>query len=96
MYGVTSHHGTSEIAAERLLRLNRGHWKIESLHWVRDTTYDEDRSQVRKGNGPRTMATLRNTAIGVLRLAEAASVTKATRWCADMAARAARLVGLRV
>ena len=47
----------------------QGHWGIENqLHWVRDVTFDEDRSQVRTGNAPRVMATLRNTAIGLLRL----------------------------
>ncbi|HKH53529.1 MAG TPA: hypothetical protein VKA77_17420, partial [Mycobacterium sp.] len=30
-----------------------GHWSIEDrLHWVRDTVYDEDRSQIRTHNGP--------------------------------------------
>lgn len=47
----------------------QGHWGIENqLHWVRDVTYDEDRSQVRTGNAPQVMATLRNTAISLLRL----------------------------
>ena len=31
--------------------------------------YDEDRSQVRTGNGPRVMASLRNLAITILHLA---------------------------
>lgn len=45
------------------------HWRIENtLHWVRDVTFDEDRSQVRTGNAPRVMATLRSTAVGMLRL----------------------------
>jgi len=45
------------------------HWAIENrLHWVRDVTYDEDRSQVRTGSAPRVMATLRSTAISLLRL----------------------------
>jgi hypothetical protein len=31
----------------------RGHWHIENkIHWVRDVTYDEDRSQIRTGTGP--------------------------------------------
>jgi predicted transposase YbfD/YdcC len=48
----------------------QGHWGIENrLHWVRDVVFDEDRSQVRVGNAPRVMATLRNTAISLLRLA---------------------------
>ena len=47
----------------------QGHWGIENqLHWVRDVTYDEDRSQVRTGNAPRVMASLRSTAIGLLRM----------------------------
>ena len=47
----------------------QGHWGIENrLHWCRDVTFDEDRSQVRVGNAPQAMATLRNTAISLLRL----------------------------
>ena len=46
------------------------HWRIENrLHWVRDVSFDEDRSQVRTGNTPHVMASLRNIAIGLLRLA---------------------------
>lgn len=48
----------------------QGHWHIEDrLHYIRDFTFDEDRSQVRTANAPHVMATLRNTAIGILRLA---------------------------
>lgn len=48
----------------------QGHWSIEnSLHWVRDVTFDEDRHQLRVGSGPQIMATMRNTAISLLRLA---------------------------
>ncbi|MER5596080.1 ISAs1 family transposase [Streptomyces sp. NPDC002265] len=47
----------------------QSHWEIENrLHWVRDVTFDEDRSQVRTGNAPRVTAGLRNTAITLLRL----------------------------
>jgi predicted transposase YbfD/YdcC len=47
----------------------RGHWSIEnSLHWVRDETFGEDRSQVRTGAEPRVFATLRNLAISLARL----------------------------
>ena len=48
----------------------RGHWRIENrLHWVRDVTFDEDRSQVRTSNGPQIIAALRNLVITALRLA---------------------------
>ncbi len=95
VYGLTSRRGTGKADAQALLRLAREHWTVEnSLHWVRDVTFDEDRSQVRKGNGPRVMATLRNLAISMLRLAGADSIAKATRWCSRQADRCGRLIGL--
>ncbi|TDQ04963.1 IS4 family transposase [Labedaea rhizosphaerae] len=52
-----------------LTRLLRGHWSIENqLHWIRDTTYREDHSQVRTHTTPRAMATLRNLTLSALRL----------------------------
>jgi predicted transposase YbfD/YdcC len=49
---------------ERLLELARGHWCIEnSLHYVRDVTFGEDRSRLRTGNAPQIMAALRNLVI---------------------------------
>jgi hypothetical protein len=56
-----------EACVEHLLRLVKRHWSIESLHWIRDNTFDEDRSQVRTGTLPRVLATLRNLAIGIIR-----------------------------
>jgi len=54
----------------RVRALVRGHWAIENKsHWVRDVTFDADRSQVRCGHIPHVMTTLRNTAIGLLRWA---------------------------
>ena len=42
--------------AERLLWVLRKHWDIENrVHWVRDVTFDEDRSQVRTGNAPQSL-----------------------------------------
>jgi predicted transposase YbfD/YdcC len=52
--------------AKRLLDLLRGHWSIEAVHYIRDVTYDEDRSRIRTGNGPQIMAALRNLAVAVL------------------------------
>jgi hypothetical protein len=50
------------------------------LHWVRDMDWDEDRSQVRTGNGPRVMAGLRNLAITILRLTGETSIAAALRY----------------
>ena len=58
----------------------RGHWHIENkLHWVRDVTYQEDRSLVRTGNAPRVMATLRSAAISLLRLDGHSNIAAANR-----------------
>jgi len=58
----------------------QGHWGIENrLHWIRDVDFDEDRSQIRTGHGPQVMATLRNTAISLLRLAGATNIAEALR-----------------
>ncbi|MEU3192030.1 ISAs1 family transposase [Streptomyces sp. NPDC006992] len=57
-----------QASPETIARLVRSHWVIENrLHFVRDVTFDEDRSQVRTGPGPENMATLRNLAINKLR-----------------------------
>ena len=50
------------------------------LHWVRDVVYDEDRSQVRTENGPRVMATLRNTAISLLRHVGVPNIQRAVNY----------------
>ena len=63
----------------RLADLLRGHWGIEALHHVRDTTFAEDASQVRTGTAPSVMATLRNLVIGVLRQAGPVNVAAALR-----------------
>jgi predicted transposase YbfD/YdcC len=58
----------------------RGHWQIENgLHWVRDVTFGEDASRVRAGNSPQVMASLRNLAISLHRIAGATNIAKALR-----------------
>jgi hypothetical protein len=46
---------------------------------VRDVTFDEDRSQIRTKSAPRVMATLRNLAISLLRLAGHTNIARALR-----------------
>jgi predicted transposase YbfD/YdcC len=94
VYGVTSL-SAERATPERLLELVRGHWAIENRsHWVRDVTYDEDRSQVRSGSIPQVMAALRNTAIGLLRSAGYSNIAKAGRELAAQPAKALALVGV--
>jgi predicted transposase YbfD/YdcC len=45
----------------------RGHWSVESLHWLRDVVFGEDDS--RMSTAARAMTALRNMVIGLCRLA---------------------------
>jgi predicted transposase YbfD/YdcC len=79
-YAVTSLTVTQASPA-RLAAILRGRWGIEDrLHWIRDMAFDEDRSQVRTASGPRTMASLRNLVITILRLAGTTSIAAALRY----------------
>lgn len=93
VHGVTSlPAGThpADIAA-----LLRGHWCIENRsHWVRDVTYNEDRSRGRAGTAPRAMASLRNLAISALRTAGHANITQALRHIARDTSRPLTLYGI--
>jgi predicted transposase YbfD/YdcC len=52
-------------------RYIRGHWGIEnSLHWVLDMVFDEDRSRLRKDHGQENLALLRRLAVSVLKNAK--------------------------
>lgn len=93
VYGITSLPPQRADAAD-LLRLCRNHWQIEVHHWLRDVTFDEDRSQVRSGHIPQVMAALRNTAIGLLRLAGETHIAAACRRLAAQPWVALALIGI--
>ena len=92
-YAVTSL-PPDQASPQRLLALWRGHWGIENrVHWVRDVTFDEDRSQVRTGSAPQIMAALRNLTISVIRLTGATNVAATLRRCAVHPSRPLALIG---
>jgi predicted transposase YbfD/YdcC len=64
-YYVTSHRGT----AAELAGLIRGHWGIESMHWVLDVVYREDDSRVRAGHAGANLAMIRKVAVSLTRRA---------------------------
>jgi predicted transposase YbfD/YdcC len=95
VYGVTSL-APAQADAARLLRLVRHHWRIENKsHWVRDVTFDEDRSQVRRGTIPQMMAALRNVTIGLMRLSGHKNIAAATRHFAAQPWAALALLGIK-
>jgi predicted transposase YbfD/YdcC len=64
--GVTSR-TPQQASPQRVLEVNRGHWTIESIHYIIDWNYDEDRSRIRTGFGPENITRLRRFAVGVLK-----------------------------
>ena len=53
--------------AKKISRYIRGHWGIEnSLHWMLDVIFAEDRSRIRTGNGPEIASIFRKLALMVL------------------------------
>jgi predicted transposase YbfD/YdcC len=65
---------------QQLAQLLRGHWGIENrLHWVRDTAWGEDTSQVRTGTAAHMMASVRNLGLSIHRIIGHTNITKALR-----------------
>jgi predicted transposase YbfD/YdcC len=94
VYGVTSL-CPEQAGPERLLGLVRQHWQIENqVHWVRDVTFDEDRSQVRGGSIPQVMAAFRNTTLGLIRQLGETNIAAACRRLAAQPWSALAMIGI--
>ena len=66
-YYISSRSLSATQAAEAI----RSHWAIEnSLHWVLDVTFAEDRSRLRTGHGAKNMAVVRHFALNLVRTAK--------------------------
>lgn len=58
----------------------RSHWSIEnSLHYVKDVTFNEDASRIRTGNAPTNFSIIRNISINLLRRMKYNSFPQAIR-----------------
>jgi predicted transposase YbfD/YdcC len=89
VHGVTSL-TVEQATPEQIADLVRNHWRIENKsHWVRDVVYREDHQHVYAGTGAQVMATLRNLALGLLRLA---GITQITRTLQRIAADRTRIL----
>jgi hypothetical protein len=93
VYGITSL-SRGKANPQQVLGFNRAQWSIENkVHWVRDVTFDEDRSRVRKKAGPQVMASLRNLVISLLRMAGADNIAQGLRRCSWNKDRVFRIIG---
>jgi hypothetical protein len=93
VYGLTNLTHLQASPA-RLADWVRGHWGIEALHHIRDVTLAEDASQVRTGNAPRVMASLRNLVVGILLLHGQANIAAGLRRNARDATRPLALLAI--
>src|SRR4051794_1130355 len=76
----------------QVLQGSRDHWGIENrTHWIRDVTWDEDRSQVRSGAAPQLLAACRNLALSLLRRRGCANIAAALRTNASRPAQSVQL-----
>ena len=64
------------------------------VHWVRDVTFDEDRSQIRTASAPQVMAALRNLTTTLVRWAGHSNVAAALRRHAAHLSEALALLGI--
>ena len=64
---------------ERLSAGARGHWGVESMHWILDVVFKDDLSRYRKGNGAKNMAVMRRFALNLVRANKAKVSAKTKR-----------------
>jgi DDE_Tnp_1-associated/Transposase DDE domain len=71
------------MTAFALNRHKRLHWGIENKsHYPRDVVYREDNGQAWAGEGPQVLATIRNLAIGLMRMKGIKNIKENTEWIA--------------
>lgn len=58
---------SAPLDIERLARGTRGHWGVESMHWLLDVEFKDDLSRYRSGHGAKNMAVVRRFALGLVR-----------------------------
>jgi predicted transposase YbfD/YdcC len=56
------------LSAADLLKYSRNEWSVESMHWLLDVVFNEDRTLVVEKDAQRTLNTLRKTALNLIRI----------------------------
>jgi predicted transposase YbfD/YdcC len=74
---------SAPLDIERMARGARGHWGVESMHWLLDVEFGDDLSRYRSGHGAKNMAILRRFALGLVRANKAKGSVKTRRKCAS-------------
>jgi len=70
---------SAPLDIERLARAARGHWGVESMHWLLDVEFKDDLSRYRSGHGAKNMAVVRRFALNLARANKAKGSIKTRR-----------------
>jgi len=70
---------SAPLDIERLARAARGHWGVESMHWLLDVEFKDDLSRYRSGHGAKNMAVVRRFALNLVRANKAKGSIKTRR-----------------
>jgi predicted transposase YbfD/YdcC len=70
---------SAPLDIERLASGVRGHWGVESMHWLLDVAFKDDLSRYRSGHGAKNMAVVRRFALGLVRANKAKGSVKTKR-----------------
>lgn len=70
---------SAPLDIERLAHGVRGHWGVESMHWLLDVAFKDDLSRYRSGHGAKNMAVVRRFALGLVRADKAKGSVKTKR-----------------
>jgi predicted transposase YbfD/YdcC len=73
---------SAPLDIDRLANGVRGHWGVESMHWILDVEFKDDLSRYRTGHGAKNMAVVRRFALGLVRANKAKGSVKTRRKCA--------------
>lgn len=58
---------SAPLDIERIAAASRGHWGVESMHWLLDVEFRDDLSRYRAAHGAKNMAALRRFALNLVR-----------------------------
>ena len=81
-YSKENHYYISSLSvdAKTFAHVIRSHWKIEnSLHYVKDVSFDEDSSRIRTKQAPLISTMLRSLAINIMNINKIPNIKKARK-----------------
>jgi len=70
---------SAPLDIERLSAGARGHWGVESMHWLLDVAFKDDLSRYRTGHGAKNMAVVRRFSLNLIRANKAKGSIKTKR-----------------